>query len=164
MRSLKFQVASLLALGLFASVAHAEVTCDGRLGELNDRFTAEYVNLEAECYPKSDEPVVAPECGFTLTPECQAKYEALGLEVSSAWDEFFTACPDYYPTTVSDTMPTAAAGNERSLSRKPVTKAPSKKELLNRVSKLQRKVSNLKKSLRNARMARESSERRCRVR
>ena len=161
MGSLKLLVAGLLGLISFASTAHAEVTCDERFAQLNDRFTAEYVNLEAECYPKSDEPVVAPECGFTLTPECQAKYEALGLEVSSAWDEFFTACPDYFSTTVSDTMPTAVAGSERFLSRSPVTKAPSKKELLGRVSKLQRRVNTLKRSLRNAKIARRNTERRC---
>jgi len=161
MKSYKHLFCCLSLVALRTLPAYADDTCEQRFGELNERFTATYVKFEAECYPTSDSPVVTSCSSFTLTPECQSQYDALATEVSSAWDQFFSACPDYLRPTIADNFPERVAGNERFFAKNPVTKAPSKQELLTRVSNLRKRVSALKKSLRQAQRARRVSERRC---
>ena len=113
-------------------------SCETQLGALNDRFSAEYVTLDSECYPSEGQPIEY-SCGFELSVECQAKYEALGAEANSAYEAFYQDCPDY-----GVALPVGDGAVVFNLMGKnasaPVTKAPTKKEMLVTIRQLKKKL------------------------
>lgn len=170
MKSYRHLYGALAVLWICSASAQAQSNCDQRFAELNERFSAAYISLESDCFPSDAPPVVSSDCSVMvpeLTPECQARRDALAAETSTAWDEFYRNCPDYQKPTPAEGAPgdevhTTADG--RANNKAPVTKAPSKQELFATMNKLKKQVSSLKKSLRKERTKRQNTERRCRLR
>lgn len=107
--------AALVALVTGSAQAQS---CEERFAELNDRFTAAYLAIDADCRPEVVEPLpTEPGCSVSckpeLSPECLARYDAVSIEAGAAWAEFYGDCPDHgnvyspgSPETVSDRSPT----------------------------------------------------------
>lgn len=132
-------------------------SCDQRFIALNERFGAEYINLDAECYPKDGE----SWCGFQLSEECQEKYSALATESGNAYNALYSECysADGVTTRVdaepsfmsSQKIPSAEV---RSIAPE-VVAAPSKQELLSQIK-------SLKKQLRRSKASNKKMRARCR--
>ena len=122
----------LLSIFLVPCVLHAESNrnCNRKLNEIGERFSKVYLELEAECYPES----AAYQCGFELSSECQAKYEAVGNESSVEYEALGKICPDLF-ANFEDSVSVMSNSNQR---------APSKKELSSQLNSLKRKLNNAK--------------------
>jgi hypothetical protein len=119
--------------------------CEERFTAINDRFSAAYVNLDADCYPADS----SAWCGFQLSPECFERYDLLSKESSEVynayyqecygpgWNEFFGISDSSNSSSVEKTQSEAKASTAQ------VVAAPTKKEML-------KTIKSLKKQLRRA--------------
>jgi hypothetical protein len=115
-------------LAPYALHADGNKNCSKKLNEINERFGKLYLDLEGECYPEPD----AYQCGFELSSECQAKYEAIGNDSTAEYEALAKTCPDLF-ANFEDSVSIMSKGNQR---------APSKKELSNQVRSLKKKLRN----------------------
>lgn len=91
-------------------------------------------------------------CGWPLSPECAAAYDALSAEVAAAWEKLYAECPDLEkPGPVE-------GGEDRSSTQGPLFRAPTASELFDTVNVLKKRNSRLRKLLRRER----SNVRQCR--
>jgi hypothetical protein len=114
----------------YSSMVFADDSCRSQATELNDKQAAQFIALESECYPPNMEPTTSSDNKFELSPECQAKYEALWAKSSAEWDALYEACPDL-PRPRGDGVPSIAG---------PTNRAPTKQELLDRLSTIKGKL------------------------
>jgi hypothetical protein len=155
------QLASFIfstVVGLTSTELSATDICEQKFTALNDRLSAAYITLDAECYPK-DSSDVTSSCGFEISPECQERYNALAQEGNDAYNELYLECSEFLtPVLVDDqkaeNSPRVGATPRRSVPR-PVVRAPTKKEMLT-------KISSLKKQLKRERNKSKKLRARCR--
>lgn len=117
-------------------------TCKNRYAALTDRFSAEYINLDAECYPGESSDLTA-SCGFELSPECQERYNALAQESTEAYNALFEECPDlltpiFVDVTQVDSPPVMYG--DRQAPAGPVVRAPTKREMLTQLKSLKKQL------------------------
>ena len=148
MRYLGYILACTGLLWAYTSSSYADQSCEDRATELNDRFGARYITLESECYPAAKEPVISSDDTFTLSPECQEKYDALNIEAAAEWDALYQACPD-----LPRPVPVDASPRDGQTGVGPTMRAPTKQELFDRVSSLKGKLKRAKS--RQRRLARQ---------
>jgi hypothetical protein len=130
--------------------------CEQRATAIGDKFSAAYVNLEAECYPADG----AGWCGYELSPECLDRYQALNKESNDTYNAYFEECYGpgwggqfgYSDSSGSDSVETTRS--EAKASTAQVTAAPTKKEMLKRIK-------SLKKQLRRAKANNKKIRARC---
>lgn len=127
--------AFLLLIGALVSVspmtAKAEdaASCQKRYDALNDKYSALYIDLDTKCYPDG----VYNVCGSNLSDECIAQYNALSTQSGSDYNSFYVECSEYFSVSeVATTGDPLLPGS--------IQKAPSKKQLLNRIQELKKQV------------------------
>lgn len=141
-----FQLASLLLsiLGtLDSSSATSSDTCEQKFAALNDRLSAAYIALDADCYP-ADSSDVTSSCGFEISPECQERYDALAQEGNDAYNDLYLECSEFLTPVLVDAKPGDEAprmgDTQRRTIPRPVVRAPSKKEMLTRIKSLKKQL------------------------
>jgi hypothetical protein len=130
--------------------------CEERYAAIGDKFSAAYVNLEAECYPAD----AAAWCGVQLSPECVERYEALNKESNDVYSAYYEECYGagwgaFFGITDSASSDNVEkAQSEAKASTAQVVAAPTKKEMLKRIK-------SLKKQLRRAKASNKKMRARC---
>jgi hypothetical protein len=132
--------------------------CSERFSALSDKYSAAYINLDAECGPGDG----ASWCGFEISPECNERYSALSDENNEEYNALLQDCNSgefAYITSVngSSDLSTSAVRSESRLKTPRVVAAPSKKELL-------AQIKSLKKQLRRAKASAKASAKKMRAR
>lgn len=130
-------------VGFSPAASSATDTCEQKFTALNDRLSAAYITLDAECYPK-DSSDVTSSCGFEISPECQERYNALAQEGNDAYNELYLECAEFLTPVLVDAKPGEDAprvgDTQRRTIPRPVVRAPSKKEMLVKIKSLKKQL------------------------
>ena len=142
--TLKVALLLLSTLGtLMSSTTAAADTCEQKFAALNERLSAAYITLDAECYP-SDSAVATTSCGFEISAECRERYDALAQEGNDAYNELYLECSDFLTPVLVDVKPgeqsPRVGDTERKTIPRPVVSAPSKKDMLTKIKSLKKQL------------------------
>jgi hypothetical protein len=130
-------------VGFGPAASSATDTCDQKFTALNERLSAAYINLDAECYPK-DSSDVTSSCGFQISLECQERYDALAQEGNDVYNELYLECSEFLTPVLVDDKPSASSPRVENAPRtsipRPVVRAPTKKEMLVKIKSLKKQL------------------------
>lgn len=150
MRKIALVVACAVTLTGAPLLANAEVRCDERFWEINERFGAQMMELDKACYPDDAVQTGLYVC-YPLSDECREKYEALAQETDQAFQDLYLECdtPVAMPGVVGVDENVALGSRARgSQAYRPKTQSgPTNKAMAKQIRQLKAKLRKAQSSL-----------------